>query len=196
MLRTYPATRSDMRRFDAMRAILVHIHFFASFPQRTTLIPAGMTNASHTINAFFTPLSSGIALMTHASPMIMRAVATNSVTRSFHIPSESFFISAGVGDFSPWWIRIQSLPHTGPNHTAPNIHEPTVRTATASQLISGIEKKIENKTLSLYHFLFFYKWVYLTSALIISFTEKIVLFSFSCSDNLTCEDTSHFFSYF
>jgi hypothetical protein len=88
------------------------------------------------------------------------------------------------------------LPHTGPNHTAPNIHEPTVRTATASQLISGIEKKIENKTLSLYHFLFFYKWVYLTSALIISFTEKIALFSLSCSDNLTCEDTSHFFSYF
>lgn len=139
-LRIYPATMSAMRRLDAMSAILVHIYFFASLPQRTTLTPAGMTNASQIMNAFLTPLNSGMAPMMQASPTIMRAVAANSVTRSFHMPFIAFFISASLIPLSPWWIRIQIFPQIGPNHTAPNIHEPTVSTSTASQLISTIEK--------------------------------------------------------
>lgn len=135
-LSTYPAMRSVMRRLDAMSAILVHIYFFASLPQRTTLTPAGMTNASHIINAFLTPLNSGIAPTIQARPMIMSAVAANSVTRSFHMPFIISLFSASLNVLSPWWIRIQTLPQIGPNHTAPNIHEPTVSTATASQLIS------------------------------------------------------------
>lgn len=150
-----------------MRAIFVHIHFFASAHQSITLTPAGMTNASHIINAFFTPLYSGIAMMIQASPMIMRAVAVNSVTRSFHMPFIDSFISASDIFLSPWWMRIQRRPQIGPNQTAPNIHDPTVMTTTASQLISDIERKWGYKTLVVYLFHTFYKNFYLTNKVLI-----------------------------
>ncbi len=134
ILSIYPATRSAMRRLVAMSAILRGIFFFASFHQSTTLTPAGMTNESHIIKAVNTPEYWGIARMVHASPIIMSAVMTNSVTRSFHMPSMSFLFSASLNGLSPWCICIQSFPNIGPNHTAPNIHDPTVIVTIASQL--------------------------------------------------------------
>lgn len=141
ILRRYPASTRKMSLYDAMRATLVHIYFFSSFPQSIVLVALGNTKPSHTSIAIRNPGASGIRVMRNARTATMRNVMRNSIKRRIPIPSVDGLLSV----FSLWWIFIQILPKMGPYQIAPATQERTLIPNTAIQLIDAIYSDIIEK---------------------------------------------------
>lgn len=142
-LRMYPMATSDIRRYPVARAIFIHIWSRSSFPRMTLLAVIGKTNPNHTMSPICRPGIVGITATRQANAMVIRILATNSVSISFRIP---FIISCSwalVRD-ALWWIFIQVLPKRGQNHNDPTANCAILRTMIAIQL-SVMVIIIENK---------------------------------------------------
>lgn len=141
----YPVATSPMRRQILDTAILVAMYFLVSVHQITVDVIVGRIKASHIINAVCIGGKLGIPRMMQASPITIRSVAINSVTKSFHIHFVASSISFWVKLSFPWWIRIQIFPKSGPCQMAPSPKQKMVIIMIAVQLSPTIRKKKNDK---------------------------------------------------
>lgn len=139
----YPIATSDTRRYPVASAILLGIQLRSSLPRMTLLAVIGRTNPAHTMRPIRRPAMVGIAATRHASAIVIRRLATNSVSISFRIP---FIISCSwaLVRVVLWWILIQSFPNRGQNHSDPTANWAIANTIMAVQL-SVMVRELENK---------------------------------------------------
>lgn len=124
---------SEIRRYPAASIIFVHIHLRSSFHRMTLLAVIGSTNHTHTISPIFRPGIVGSAATRQANAIVIRRLATNSVSMSFRIP---FISSCSWALVIPslWWIFIQVFPKRGQNQSDPTANCAIARTIIAIQL--------------------------------------------------------------